>query len=389
MRKDALRIRVAGRFVWLSLLLWLAAAMTLACGGEGEQSAAGEARVERAVQAEQPSQPEPTYETDLAATEEDASPESTTIEIEPVAEPRVVSYEEAELAYTERRYGEAVELFGSYTERKPENPWGHYMLGLSAWKAGDFERAEMAFERALEIDAGHVKSLLNLGRVLLDTDRPEDALARIDEALELDSGSVDGLRLKGRAYHELGRPEDAIDANRQAILLNEEDVWSMNNMGLILIEQGRFQEALPPLARAVELRGDVAVFQNNLGMALENTGHFRAAEDAYRAAVTSDASHVVAQDNLTRVEVVKEDPNLEPVDLGQLARSFEDEVDGWREALAHRLSLEEAPVDSVIEPIEVEWPDSLQTIREEMTGSEGGGEEDSGGEGRSGAEGGS
>src|SRR5262245_1668788 len=37
-----------------------------------------------------------------------------------------VTYESAEAAYSAGRYPEAVELFTTYTERKPENPWGFY-----------------------------------------------------------------------------------------------------------------------------------------------------------------------------------------------------------------------------------------------------------------------
>ena len=82
------------------------------------------------------------------------------------AAPKEVTYEEAEAAFHEKRYGEAADMFASYTERKSENPWGFYMLGLSAWKAGDLEQAEAAFNQSLELDQRHVKSYLSLSRVL-------------------------------------------------------------------------------------------------------------------------------------------------------------------------------------------------------------------------------
>jgi predicted Zn-dependent protease len=82
------------------------------------------------------------------------------------------SYVDAEAAYTARKYAEAAELFGSYTRATPENPWGHYMQGLSAWKAGDSEQAMSSFDEALRLDPRHRKSLLNSSRVLLDTGRP-------------------------------------------------------------------------------------------------------------------------------------------------------------------------------------------------------------------------
>ena len=72
-----------------------------------------------------------------------------------------VSYETAESTYTARRFGEATEMFEAYVQRKPENPWGHYMLGLSAWKSGDLDRARLALERTHEHDPSHEKSLIN------------------------------------------------------------------------------------------------------------------------------------------------------------------------------------------------------------------------------------
>ena len=88
------------------------------------------------------------------------------------------SYVEAEAAYTARKYADAADLFGSYTRANPENPWGHYMHGLSAWKAGDQEQAMTSFDEALRIDPQHRKSLLNSARVLLETSRPQEALER-------------------------------------------------------------------------------------------------------------------------------------------------------------------------------------------------------------------
>jgi tetratricopeptide (TPR) repeat protein len=122
-----------------------------------------------------------------------------------------------------------------------------------------------------------------------------------------------------------------------------------------LIEQGRFDEALPPLARAVELDEGRAIFLNNLGIALENNGHFRAAEEAYKAAVAVDGTHEKSFANLARVEAVEEDPSTDPVDLGELAQTFVDEVEGWREAVAHR----DQPAPIELEPIIVGVVDTV------------------------------
>jgi len=248
----------------------------------------------------------------------------------PVA-PTLVTYDDAERVFREGRYDEATALFSSYAEVKPENPFGHYMLGLSAWKAGNHERAEQAFKRAIALDRSHVKSYLNLSRVLLETARPLEALDQLDTALSLDSTSNVVHRLRGRALADLGHLDAATDAYRRALVLDQNDVWSMNNLGLLFIEQGWYDEALYPLARAVELDSTQVVFLNNLGMALEHTGRFTQAAEVYRRATVADATHGRAAANLARVDGRDNNPLVEPADFGLLAAEFVRQVEGWRE----------------------------------------------------------
>ncbi len=253
------------------------------------------------------------------------APETTTIEVaEP---PAVVSFEEGESAFHARNYDEARRNFSLYTEAHEANPWGHYMLGLSAWKSGDFAGAEAAFQRAIVLDARHVKSWLNLSRVRLDDGRPEDALTSLDAAQAIDDTTGELFRLKGRAYYALGRTEDAEGAYRQALVLDPEDAWSMNNLALIQIESGNFDAALPMLALAVSLRDDIAVFENNLGMALEHTGHHAAAREAYEQATSIDAGYERAANNLARVERVPRASDSD-VDLTALADAFRGDIEG-------------------------------------------------------------
>ena len=247
------------------------------------------------------------------------------------ATPANVSYVDAETAFRSGRYDEATTLFAGYVAGRPENPWGHYMYGLSAWKSGQHERAMEGFDQALALDPQHRKSLLNSARVLLETSRPREALERIERALTIEPRSSDGLRLLGRARSELGEVSDAIDAYQRALAIDEQDTWSMNNLGLIYIQQERFDDALRPLARAVEIRPTAPVFQNNLGMALERAGHREAARGAYAAALEADSTYAKASASLTRLGgPVDPADSVATVDLAALAREFEGEVETWK-----------------------------------------------------------
>lgn len=219
-----------------------------------------------------------------------------------------VSFEMADSAYRDRRYDDAAVLFKTYTESRPTNAWGFYMLGLSEWKSGDRVQAEGAFVQALTLDSTHVKSHLNLSRVLLESSQPESALVHIEAAIALDSTASEPLRLQGRAFEALGKTDDAIVAYRRAIELDDSDVWALNNLGALYIRIGQFQDAIEPLTNAVQLNDKVATFHNNLGMALELSGRFRGAETEYRAALAIEGTYGKAVSNLQRVEQLKEAP---------------------------------------------------------------------------------
>ena len=137
------------RFVSLS-----AAALIAACGGEK-------------VKVVTPDSLNPTV-----STVSDTGVKESTSNVMTKPETPVVSLPEAESVYREKKYVEASEMFASFVDQHPSNPWGFYMLGLSSWKAGNLDQAEGAFVKANELDPKHVKTLLNLTRVHLDQGRP-------------------------------------------------------------------------------------------------------------------------------------------------------------------------------------------------------------------------
>jgi len=206
-----------------------------------------------------------------------------------------VTFEMADSAYRERRYDDATVLFKTYTEGRPSNAWGFYMLGLSAWKSGDPTQAETAFV----------------------------------QALTLDSTSSEPLRLQGRAFEAQGKTDDAVVAYQRAIVKNDSDTWAMNNLGVLYMQVQRFEDAIGPLARANELEDRVAAFRNNLGMALELTGRYTDAVAQYRAALAIEGTYGKAVSNLQRVELVKQDPSITPVDLTERSKQFQDEISKW------------------------------------------------------------
>lgn len=270
------------------------------------------------------------------------------------------SYTEAEAAYQAGNFPEARRLFESYLVSRPENPWGHYMLGLSNWKSGDLESAEAAFNRAIILDSSHVKSYINAARVLLDLGRNHEALERGQQAVALEPTSPDALRVVARAYHSMGQADSAIEAYRDALLIDDRDVWALNNLGVLYLDKGEPELALPPLARAVQLRGTAPVFQNNFGLALERTGHIAAAQLAFQAALQADSTYAKASVSLARVSALVAD-STDIVDLDELAQLFRMQLGIWRDNAGATVG--EAVVDTVASPDSVEGSKRNDDIR--------------------------
>lgn len=310
-----------GRLGALTTLTALSIGALAACGGDDGQETPQVAAVKAA--------PPIAMATPADTGAKDVPDTTKTAVSEP--EPVVVSYGDAERVFRSGEYGEAADMFEAYVGRRPDNPWGHYMLGISAWKAGDHERAEAALRRTLEVDSTHGKSLINLARVLLEQGNASDALEPAERVVELDSASGEGWRVLGNARSDLGLVVEAVEAYRTALELDHRDAWTMNNLGLLMIREGRYEEALPPLARATELRPDQALFQNNLGVALERSGHPVEAADAFRAALLARPDYEKAKVSLERVQARVVGPDVVPVDVAGLAAEFASEIEGWKE----------------------------------------------------------
>jgi Tfp pilus assembly protein PilF len=265
------------------------------------------------------------------------TPDTSVVLASGEVQPLIVTFASAQTAYTQRQFAEAEKSFGVYVERHPNNAFGYYMLGLSAWKNGEPDRAREALEKSLALDSTNVKTLLNLGRVLLEQGKPEEARVRVEAAAALDTGSAEVHRVLARVQNALGQHDSAEASYRLALSIDPTDSWSMNNLGLLLIDAGRYDEALGPLARAVELRPDAPAFANNLGVALERTGHPGSAAIAYQSALSADSTYAKAQKSLERVYGM---PDEMPIDVAQVAAQFKESLESASQV---RLSVKSQP----------------------------------------------
>ena len=128
----------------------------------------------------------------------------------------------------------------------------------------------------------------NLGLVLKNKGRFEEALTLIQRSLDLYPENPDAIENMGTALNGLGRPEEAIAAYRRALKLRPGNPGALANMANALVSLGRHPEAIECLQQALRLDPRNARLYGNFGAALEAAGRPADAVAAYRRALEID-----------------------------------------------------------------------------------------------------
>jgi tetratricopeptide (TPR) repeat protein len=129
--------------------------------------------------------------------------------------------------YNEKRFEDAVRAFGACLKLDPKNVKAEDYLGLSYEGLGRTDDALAAYRTAITLDAdGTPKTpgpYLDLGTLLVESDRPDDAVKYLLQAVELAAGDWRTHRELGKAYLQLNRLEEAQTELDKAVALAPEN----------------------------------------------------------------------------------------------------------------------------------------------------------------------
>ena len=143
------------------------------------------------------------------------------------------------------RIDDAERLYQDILREEPGNAVATHYLGMVAWSRGDRVEAERLMRVALETDASVPDFHNNLGLLLRDTRRIDEAIAAYRRALELEPRWMDAYSNLGLALQAAGRSDEAIAAYREALARDPRFAIGHQNLALALLARGSFKEALP------------------------------------------------------------------------------------------------------------------------------------------------
>lgn len=88
---------------------------------------------------------------------------------------------------------------------------------------------------AVRQDPKNVNAWINLGNILMDSSRFQEAIDAYQKALELDQKNVDVRVDIGTCYRGIGRSDRAVEEYRKAIAINPKHPNAHRNLGTVLL----------------------------------------------------------------------------------------------------------------------------------------------------------
>ena len=171
------------------------------------------------------------------------------------------------LAYRVGNFDQAIDLITQALEAVPSTPLYWFNLGVVTQRAGKKEDAIRAYERAIGLNPKYVEALINLGNVLKDQYRLDDAVQAYRKALTLNPAHADTHNNLGVALKEQNALQGAVASYREAIRLKPAHFEAWNNLGLALMETGLIEEAIASFEKALTIVPDSPKALYNLGVA--------------------------------------------------------------------------------------------------------------------------
>jgi tetratricopeptide (TPR) repeat protein len=151
-----------------------------------------------------------------------------------------------------------------------------------------FPDALQHYSEAIRWFPGFTRAYYQRGLVLLDLDRPGDAIGDFRAAVDRNPNYLEAHVMLANTLMKQGDLDQALHHLHQARSLNEDDATISFALGQVLTLQQQFPAALPHLEEAVRRQPDRLLYRCQLAHALNGAGRTEAAREQYQQATQQD-----------------------------------------------------------------------------------------------------
>jgi tetratricopeptide (TPR) repeat protein len=207
-----------------------------------------------------------------------------------------------------RQFREAIGILEPAHKRWPDDARivgllesSHLGEGMAGLDAGDNDAALRHLERAVALAPGDVEAQLNLGRVLHNLHRGEEALEAFERAAAADPNVALANFHRGMTNYGLGRFAEAIADLDAEVAGNPDHAPARLVRGLARLAQGEWEAALADVRFAAQAMPDDSPAQFALGRCLLRLGKTDEAERALRRAMALAPEDAAPVNTLVRL----------------------------------------------------------------------------------------
>ncbi|HIJ61130.1 MAG TPA: tetratricopeptide repeat protein [Rhodospirillaceae bacterium] len=162
-------------------------------------------------------------------------------------------------------------------------------------------------------DPGHADSIHLLGVALYQSGQHHQALRLIANSLYVDEGQFFFYANLGNILRDLARLDDALAAGQRALVLSPDQAEPYNNLTNILREKSDIGRAVVYGERALTCRPDYAEACYNLGLALQDQGRIEEAAALYRRSLVVRPAYPQPHAELVFLQLYHGEPKVEAI----------------------------------------------------------------------------
>lgn len=176
-------------------------------------------------------------------------------------------------------------LWQHSVECTADNYIAHNNLGDILMQKGKLEEALGQFQTALRIKPDYVEARYNIGVDFGKMGKLDEAMTNYQKALEIEPDYAEAQNNLGNALGEKGRLDEAIVHYEKALKIKPDYAEAHNNLGDALRRQGKVNDAISHFEQAFQIKPDFAGAHYNDGIALSQDGKLNEAVAQYQEAL--------------------------------------------------------------------------------------------------------
>jgi len=203
----------------------------------------------------------------------------------------------AQDAFQRKEDDQAEALLSNVQQKDPQIYVIPFMLGESALRRQNWERAADQLRRCLELNPNFDNAMTGLARALAKLGRADDAKSWLNKALQSNPQNY-------RAWYQMGLldagtdPAAAQSAYEKTIAIQPNFSAGQRELGMLLFQQKNYAAAAPHLEKAIELGLEDAHLHNFLGICYNRTNRTLKGVHEFQRAIELDPKLAEAHLNL-------------------------------------------------------------------------------------------